>query len=870
MESPSNDRDVRRLEGSATIPLDDPSASWIVQSGKLAVFLVSRRRETDGPRQHLLDIESGELLHGLPRPREESPGFLLAMALEPTLLRRTASPLPAEPLQRWTRGLGRAMGIDEEPAAAAAESDAALRSFHAEVVERIERRIADETKRQAQRFELRERQNVHASHEAVAQLTSVLIDREEPHPDGSDLFIAAQLAARAAGTSLKPPADDEASAETHPVEAIAAASHVRARRVVLHDRWWAQESGPLLAFGHDDRRPLALIPHARGGYDCYDPHTGQSRVVSRQLASEIDPAAWLFYPPLPQDASTAWGLMRFALRGRMRDLLTILLTGIAATLLGMLMPQVTAILVDGAIPDGNRTLLWQLGLGLFAASVGSAMFRLSQSIAMLRVETAADNTTQAAVWDRLLNLQLSFFRRFSTGDLQSRVNAISGIRAYLGGTTMRTLFGSVILLLNFGLLLYYSPTLTAVAAAVALLSIGITVGSGIMILRRTRVILEMQGKFFGLMVQLINGVAKLRVAAAEERAFARWAGQYSKLLRLELGQRRIADTVRVVNLAVGTLSSIALFAVAAGLIRETHGLSTGIFLAFNVAYGTFIGAIVSLSNTLTDVMAIAILRERARPILETLPEVTAQKAHPGRLRGRVTLDHVSFRYDSEGPLIIDEVALTIEAGQFVAFVGPSGSGKSTLLRLILGFESPNSGSIHYDGQELAGLDVHAVRRQMGVVLQTGRINAGSLIENISTGAQVSLNDAWEAARACGFAGDIEAMPMGMHTVISEGGTNLSGGQRQRLLLTRALVHRPAILLLDEATSALDNNTQAVVSRSLRQLAVTRVVIAHRLSTIRDADRIYVIDAGRILQQGSFEQLAAQPGLFARLMARQLA
>jgi NHLM bacteriocin system ABC transporter ATP-binding protein len=492
---------------------------------------------------------------------------------------------------------------------------------------------------------------------------------------------------------------------------------------------------------------------------------------------------------------------------------------------------------------------------------------------MLRVETAADAATQSAVWDRLLNLQVAFFRRFSTGDLQSRVTAVSQIRAYLGGTTARTLFSGVILLLNLALLLYYSPRLTLLAVAVAALSAAVTVVSGVMILRIARVILELKGRFFGFMVQLVNGVAKLRVAAAEERAFSRWARDYTQLLKLELRQRRIQDTVRAINIAVSMLSAILLFSFAAMLIRKTDGgagLTTGVFLAFNVAYGTFIGAVTRLSNTVTAVLAIAILRERARPILEAVPEVGERKADPGRLRGRFELDHVSFRYRDDGPVILDDVSLRVDPGQFVALVGPSGSGKSTLFRLLLGFETPRSGSVFFDGQDLAGLDVHAVRRQLGVVLQNGRITSGSIFENIVTGTRLSLNDAWEAARAAGFAAEIEAMPMGMHTIISEGGTNLSGGQRQRLLLTRALVHRPKVLLLDEATSALDNKTQAIVSESLNRLDVTRVVIAHRLSTVRSADRIYVVEAGRVVEEGAFDELAAQQGLFARLMARQLA
>jgi len=302
---------------------------------------------------------------------------------------------------------------------------------------------------------------------------------------------------------------------------------------------------------------------------------------------------------------------------------------------------------------------------------------------------------------------------------------------------------------------------------------------------------------------------------------------------------------------------------------EERGLTTGVFLAFNVAFGTFIGAITRLSNTVSDVMAIMILRERALPILQAKPEVNERRADPGDLDGRVELDHVVFRYREDGPVILDQVDLRVEPGQFVALVGPSGSGKSTLLRLLLGFESPQSGAVFFDGQDLAGLDVHAVRRQLGVVLQNGKISSGSVFENIVSGTRLTLDDAWEAARAAGFAAEIEAMPMGMHTIISEGGTNLSGGQRQRLLIARALVHRPGILLLDEATSALDNRTQAVVGESLNRLRVTRIVIAHRLSTVRTADRIFVIDSGRIAEQGSFDELAANDGLFARLMARQM-
>ncbi|MGL4377602.1 MAG: ATP-binding cassette domain-containing protein, partial [Microcoleaceae cyanobacterium] len=323
-----------------------------------------------------------------------------------------------------------------------------------------------------------------------------------------------------------------------------------------------------------------------------------------------------------------------------------------------------------------------------------------------------------------------------------------------------------------------------------------------------------------------------------------------------------------------TISSMLIFATAVSLIAQAEaqgnaGLSIGTFLAFNSAFGTFIHGATSLSNTIIELLEVTVLWKRAKPIMEEMPEVDERKSDPGRLVGGVKLDHVSFRYREDGPLNLNQVTIEAKPGEFIALVGPSGSGKSTTVRLLLGFEEPEEGRIDYDGQDLSGLDIYAVRRQLGVVLQNGRINSGSIYENISSGALVTMHEIWEAARMAGFAEDVEQMPMGMHTVVSEGGTNLSGGQRQRLLIARSLVFKPRILIFDEATSALDNRTQATVSESLEQLKVTRIVIAHRLSTIRNADRIYVMVAGEVVQQGSYDELMAQEGMFADLMSRQV-
>lgn len=736
----------------------------------------------------------------------------------------------------------------------------------------------EETEAEAQRFQERQHLNSQVMEETLSELAFLL----KPADSGNfevgivndpqqALSIAAGAVARTLGVTIRPPAKSEDMKRIQdPLQAIARASRLRMRTISLQGKWWKKDSGAMLAYTLEDNYPVALLPVSDTRYEMFDPIRRSRTLINARTAARLAQTGYTFYRPLPDKVLSTLDLLKFALEGHYKELMVVVIAGVATTLLGMITPQATAILIDSAIPDADRSLLGQIGLGLLATAFGSTLFQLAQGFAIMRVETFADATTQAAVWDRLLNLKASFFRKFSIGDLNSRVSAVSQIRQRLSSTVLRSIFTSLFALLNLGLLFYYNGSLALIALVVALVNIGVTLFSGISTLRKVRPLLELQGQLLGVMVQLINGVTKLRVAGAEARAFAFWGKQYSQQIKWMLSTQNIEDIVAVINKILPALTTACLFWFATSLIQESQsgGLSTGVFLAFNAAFGTFIGGATSLSSTVVDVLQIVPLWERAQPILAAKPEVDTEKADPGRLSGRVVVDHVIFRYRDDGPLTLDDVSIHAEPGEFIAFVGASGSGKSTLFRLLLGFDAPESGTIYFDGQDLAGLDVHAVRRQLGVVMQNSRLTSASIFENIASGATITMDEAWEAARMAGFAEDIESMPMGMHTVISEGGSNLSGGQRQRLLIARSLVLKPKILLFDEATSALDNRTQAIVSQSLERLKVTRIAIAHRLSTIRNADRIYVFQNGRVVQEGSFHQLANQSGLFAQLMARQ--
>ena len=555
------------------------------------------------------------------------------------------------------------------------------------------------------------------------------------------------------------------------------------------------------------------------------------------------------------------------MRGNRRDIATVCLIGLLSAAIALVLPLATNVVFSYIVPSGNRSVLPTVAVLLFVLAVTMGIFAFTRGVATVRVQTRIDNELQAAIWDRLLSLPPSFFRRFTAGDLATRVMYINQISTIVFNSVVGSLLASVFSLVNVVLIFTFSPELALLS--IILFAVGVAVSAGVALLQlhERRQVLAQQGKLSGVVLQFVSAVAKLRDTGAEERAFMRWSDGFVEMTRHTLKATRVTIWGNVFNAAFPLICSAAAFGVFAYAISGTY--AAGTFMAYTASFAQLLAGMVALSLALVALTTAAPLYERTKPILEALPEVDETKADPGELRGRIHMDHVSFSYDPEGPPTISDLSLEVRPGEFVAIVGPSGAGKSTLFRLLLGFDAPSSGEIHYDGQDLRTLDLGALRRQISTVLQNGRVFSGSIQMNIAGAAQLTQDEIWEAAAKAGLAEDIEAMPMGMFTYVAEGGVTLSGGQRQRLLISRALSTRPAILLFDEATSALDNRTQALVMHSLEEVSATRVVIAQRLSTVRAADRIYVLEDGRVVQAGSYDELMSKPGLFKRLAERQL-
>ncbi len=642
---------------------------------------------------------------------------------------------------------------------------------------------------------------------------------------------------------------------------------LRLRQVRLQGDWWKEDGGPFLAFIGTNEEPVALVPSSPRRYRLYRTGSRRGTMVNRTLADQINQYAFSFYAPFDSDRVSVKQLLSFGLKcSWQRDMVFTLLAGAMGGVLGIVAPFMTGVLFDHIVPAGQYSQLFFIIFLLVLSGFQSFIFQITRSSALLRMEGKLDMYLESALWDRILKLPSEFFRNYSAGDLANRAAGITRIRKTVSGLTVNALLACIFSVFSLALIFLYSP-ITGLSILACILILLTVMVSFFQILKKPVSEKSLKnGKLDGLMVQLIRGYHKFIVTGSQNVAFALWNKPFSEVKRMEAEINSKSGKMDVI-LSVFPMAATVVFYLA--VYFGQPNASTGRFLAMFAALNSILVSLGETSRAFGSLLIALPYYERMRPILETMPEVDASKSSPGNLKGEISLSHVVFRYPGSSRNVIDDVSFQIREGEMAALVGGSGSGKSTILRLLLGFEQPQSGAIFYDGMDLAGLDVQRVRGRIGTVIQNAQIMSDSIYKNIIGASNLSIEDAWEAARLVSLDKDIEEMPMGMHTFLNEGGRNLSGGQRQRILLARALIRKPRIIFLDEATSALDNSTQAVATETLDKLKITRFVIAHRLSTIMNADRIFVLDNGRIIQEGSYNELIAYPGRFKELSERQM-
>jgi len=637
------------------------------------------------------------------------------------------------------------------------------------------------------------------------------------------------------------------------------------RRVKLEKGWYQDAIGAMLATRKDDGTIVALIPKGLSGYVYFESSTGKWVTLTQKNETLFDEEGICFYKPFPLKKLTIPALLRYVLDCLSpADLSLVALATLAVSLVGLLMPKLNNLLFGTVVESGELRLL--IGIAVFLASAGISRLLLNavKALVVERVNTKIDLSVQAAAMMRILSLPADFFKQFSSGDLASRTGYLQSLCGMLVSAVLNTGLTSVFSLLYISQIFVYAPTLVVPALGITLVTLVFTLVTTFSQMRLTREQMELASKESGMSYALITGIQKIKLSGAEKRAFARWANIFSQRLALTANPPMFLRANAAISAAISLAGTIIMYYFAL-----KSGISVAEYYAFNAAYGMMSGAFLSLAGIASTVAQLKPVLDMAKPLMETVPEVSEGKMVIDRLSGGIELNNVSFRYNESMPMVIDDLSLKIRPGQYVAIVGATGCGKSTLMRLLLGFEKPQKGAVYYDGKDLNAIDLKSLRRKIGVVMQDGKLFQGDILSNITISApQLTLKEAWEAAEMAGGAEDIRAMPMGMHTIISEGSGGISGGQRQRLMIARAIAPRPKILMFDEATSALDNLTQKTVSDSLEKLKCTRIVIAHRLSTIRHCDRILYLEKGKILEDGTYEQLIAKGGKFAQLVERQ--
>ncbi|WP_329551368.1 NHLP bacteriocin export ABC transporter permease/ATPase subunit [Streptomyces sp. NBC_00696] len=686
--------------------------------------------------------------------------------------------------------------------------------------------------------------------------------------DADASYAACKLVAEAAGITLAEHSQSGSESDRlDPVERIALASRVRVRAVRLDGRWWRDDVGPLVGHRALSGAPVALL-WRRGGYVAVHPATGRETPIEKANAEEFEPRAVMFYRPLPERRLSPLRLLRFSMQGTGGDLSNLLISGLVTVAIGALVPIATGKVLGEFVPKAQTNLIVQVCVAVMITSVVAAAFMLLENLTILRLEGRIEATLQPAVWDRLLRLPTKFFTERSTGELASAAMGISSIRRLLAGVGPVVAQSVTVGLMNLGLLFWYSPSMALAAIGMLVVIAAVFLGLGLWQVRWQRRLVVLGNKLNNQAFQTLRGLPKLRVAAAENYAYAAWASEFARSRELQQRVGRIKNLTTVMGAVYLPVCTLLMFMLLAGPARGSMSASS--FLTFNTSVTMLLTSVTSLTGAFVSAVSALPLFEEIRPVLDAAPEVRTASTRPGQLSGAIEARRVSFRYADDGPLVLDDVSFNVRAGEFVAIVGPSGCGKSTLLRLLIGFDKPVSGSVLYDGQDLGALDQSAVRRQCGVVLQHAQPFTGSILDVICGTEPFTPEEAMAAAEMAGLAEDIKRMPMGLHTIVSGSGA-VSGGQRQRLMIAQALIRRPRILFFDEATSALDNETQRTVIESTKALNATRIVIAHRLSTVLDADRVVVMEDGKVAQQGPPAQLLADTGgRLHELVRRQMA
>ncbi len=686
--------------------------------------------------------------------------------------------------------------------------------------------------------------------------------------EDTTLSDALRIIGRREGIKFKIPTRSGLSDSPLSLFDILIASGVRARRVQLkaEDKWWQGDSCSLLAFRSEDGQPVALLPGMFGRYREFDPVTKRRTRVTAERAVALEDEAWMFYRPLPVGSKSA-DLLRIGMCGSLADMTRLVIAGLPYGLIKLLPALALGFVATEVAAGGSSETLLIFAAAVAGFGVLGALLHMLQSTTMMRIEGRSASRIEAAFWDHIMRLPSKVLRQHPAGYLAMSGMTFQNLRDGVQGVVADSLLSVIFLLPIFAVIFFYDTLLGAIALVFSLFSLLVTVVLGLRQVSPYGRMINATRRVAGRLFQIVGGITKLRVGNAEGLAFAIWAREYRKQKRAEIELGKLEGHSQAFSAAIPFLAGgVLLFA---AVTAKDLNIAVGDFLVVYTVFLVLQSAISRLGQSVGTIATMVPTFKQMRPILAADPETETEGNPVEKLGGEILFDQVSFRYSSNGPLILDNVSVHVRPGEFVAIAGESGAGKSTLLRLALGIDRPTAGAVYYDGLDLRHLNLKQLRRKIGTVPQSVGIHPQDIWDNmVGHHEDLKSDEIWKAARTAEIEKQIKSMPMGMMTMVGTSGGVLSGGESQRVTIARSVVRNPRIMLFDEATNWLDNESQAQVMNNLTALTSTRVVIAHRLSTLEKADRIYVMKSGKVVQNGSFKELMEVDGVFKELVKRQ--
>ena len=613
----------------------------------------------------------------------------------------------------------------------------------------------------------------------------------------------------------------------------------------------------------------------KNGITIVDPATGRRKVPMDQFRRSFTGAALVLEPAAnfratdQKRANTVWRYLKQILAHSHLLFRIAVVSGLIRVFM-LALPIMTGVLVDRVIPRGDYALLQVLAVGVGALVLFNFLASMIRNHVNLHLSTRLEAEMTLNFVGHLVDLPYEFFQSRTTGDLMVRLGSNTQIRDILTSSTLSALLDGSLVSIYLVLLLLASPQLAALTlglGAARMVLLGVIRRKQKELVSRS---LEVESRSQTYQMEMLNGMETLKSLGAEHRAAEHWSNLYVDALNVSLERGRLNAWFDALIGALRMVSPLAILGL--GAIEVLSGdLSLGTMLALTALASAFLTPLDSLVNAMTRFQLLSSYLDRIDDVFTTPREQETRTTRPaGRLRGEIRAESVAFRYGPLSPPVVRDVSFNVEPGATLALVGRSGAGKSTLGKLLVGLYRPSSGRILYDGVPLERFDCRSVRAQLGVVTQSPYLFSGSISSNIAlANPSLGLDQIIEAAKLAGIHDDILQMPMGYETIVSTGGSSLSGGQRQRIAVARALVHEPRVILLDEATSQLDGVTEAMVRNNLRKHSATQIIIAHRISTIIGADQILVMEAGRVVQVGTHQELLGCDGAYRALVGAQI-